>query len=155
MNESSCSSGVRSFKADHAPSLVVPRRPRRPRDEARNPPTETTSEATEVIAAVEGAGREPSKGLGAERALPESDIHCVAETLHPGDHRRPAPAARPSFRQAVKDRPERPPKTDSERRPNASHVSGEAEPTRIAGVRRDLALPQRQRNPVILDKGAG
>src|SRR5205807_1609958 len=35
------------------------------------------------------------------------------------------------------------------------HVSGEAEPTRIAGVRRDLALPQRQRNPVILDKGAG
>ncbi len=108
-----------------------------------------------MVATVQVAIREPSKGLGAERALPESDIHRVVETLHPDDHGRPAPPARPPFRQAVQARPERPPETDSERHPNSSHVSGEAEPTRIAGVRRDLALPQRQRNPVILDKGAG
>jgi len=52
-------------------------------------------------------------------------------------------------------RPQRPSETDSERHPNPPHVSGVAEPTRFAGVRRDLVLPQRQRNSVILDKGAG
>src|SRR5438552_14462050 len=99
MNASSCSSGDRSFKADPAPSCRPSRRARRQRNKARTPPRDTTSEATEVVAAVEGAGREPSKGLGAERALPESEIHRVVETLHPGDQGRPAPPARPSFRQ--------------------------------------------------------
>jgi hypothetical protein len=55
----------------------------------------------------------------------------------------------------VKARPEGPPEMESERHANSSNVSGKAEPTRIAGVRRDLALPQHQRNSVILDKGAG
>jgi len=144
MKAPSCSSGNRSFKADRAPSCGPSRRARRPRNEARTPPRDTTSEATDVVAAVEGAGREPSKGLGAERALPESHIHRVVETLHPDEQGRPAPPAWPSFRQAVQARPEGPPETDSERHPNSSDVSGEAEPTRIAGVRRDLALPQRQ-----------
>src|SRR2546421_12150569 len=147
MNGWICSSGLRSFKAHLPPSWVVHRRPRRPREEARSPPGDSTSEAADMVATVEGAGRETDKGRRVERPLPESHVHGVVEPLHPGDHRRPAPAARPSFRQAVKDRPERPPKTDSERRPNASHVSGKAESTRIAGVRPDLTLPQRQRKP--------
>src|SRR5438309_6874880 len=144
MNVSSCTSGERSFTPDPSPSCRPSPMARRPRNEARTPPRDTPSEATDVVAAVEGAGRDPSKGLGAERALPESHIHRVVETLHPDDQGRPAPPARPSFRQAVQARPEGPPETDSERHPNSSHVSGEAEPTRIAGVRRDLALPQRQ-----------
>src|SRR5437899_158896 len=112
MKAPSCSSGNRSFKADRAPSCGPSRRARRPRNEARTPPRDTTSEATDVVAAVEGAGREPSKGLGAERALPESHIHRVVETLHPHDHGRPAPPAPPSFRPTGPDRPHHPAASD-------------------------------------------
>src|SRR5437763_5220005 len=100
MKVPSCSSGNRSFKADRAPSCGPSRRARRPRNEARTPPRDTTSKATGVIAAVEGAARKQSKGLGAERALRETHIHRVVETLHPDDQGRTAPPTGKSFRQA-------------------------------------------------------
>jgi len=111
MNASSCSSGVRSFKADHDPSFRPPRRPRCPGNEARGPPGDATSEAAEMVAPVQSPTRKLGQGLGAERALSESHVHRVVEPLHPDDHRRAAPSARPSFRQPMEARPQRPSET--------------------------------------------
>src|SRR2546427_8628167 len=117
MNASSCSSGVRSFKADHAPSFRPPRRSRCPRNEARGPPGDATSEAAEMVAPVQSTTRKLGQGLGAERALPESHVHRVVEPFHPDDNRSPATPAGPPFCQPLEPRPERPPETDSERHP--------------------------------------